>query len=420
MCALMPGAARAQLSLYTAVDLARRNSAPVRLAQADVLRATAGLAESRDAYLPSLTVGSSLGYSYGFPVGQPSIYNVQAQSLVVSFSQPDYIRAARAALRSAELNLEDALDQVALDTAMDYIELTTIGRELEALAEEKSYAERLSSIEQQRLDAGVESRIQATRAELNAAQADLRRLDLEAQASLLRARLGHLTGLPAGDMTPKAETIPGDPTVGEVAGTAISAGVKAGYSNAISKHSLASGDEHQSFRPLISLGVNYSRYAQFNNYAEYYLRFQHNNFDAGLELQLPLFDAGKRAHARGSAAEAVRADFQARQARNQADEQVEQLSGSLQELRAQQRVARLQSELAKEQLDAVLIQLQSAPAAPGAAALSPTDEMQARIAERQRYVDFLNSGLQLTKAELGLLRMTGGIEDWVNTQPHTP
>jgi outer membrane protein TolC len=420
-CLLLPACvAGAQLSLSTAVDLARRNSPAVHQAQADVARATAGLTESRDAYLPSLTLGSSIGYSYGFPVGQPSIYNVQAQSLVLSFSQPDYIRAARAALRTTQLSLEDALDQVALDTALDYVELDTIERQLTALDEQKGYAERLDLIEQQRVAAGVESRMNATRAELNAAQADLKRLDLEAQAAVLRERLSNLTGLPGESMIPQSETIPGDPMFTDVILRPKSAAVDAGFANADSKHFLATGDQHQDRRPVVSLGINYSRYAQFNNYAEYYLRFQHNNFDAGLEVQLPLFDASKRAKARESAADAARADAQAYLARDQAAEQVVQMSSILKELRAQQRVARLQNKLAREQLESVVTQLQGGPGAPGAPALTPADEMQARIAERQRFVEVLGSGLELTKAELNLLRATGGINDWVNTRPHVP
>ena len=76
---LVSGGARAQVSFYTAVDLALRNSTQVRISAADVQHAEAAVMESVDAYKPSFSVGSSLGYSYGFPVGQPSIYSVIAQ-----------------------------------------------------------------------------------------------------------------------------------------------------------------------------------------------------------------------------------------------------------------------------------------------------------------------------------------------------
>ena len=93
--------AKAQMSFYTAVDLALRNSHEVKMAAADVDRAAAGVSQARDAYVPTMAIGSSVGYSYGFPVGQPTLANATANSLVLSFSQPAMIRSARASLAAA-------------------------------------------------------------------------------------------------------------------------------------------------------------------------------------------------------------------------------------------------------------------------------------------------------------------------------
>src|SRR6266702_141042 len=71
-----------QVSLSTVVSLALRNSNVLQMAQADILRASGGVSEAKDAYVPNFVLGSGLGYSYGFPVGQPSIYNVTSQALV--------------------------------------------------------------------------------------------------------------------------------------------------------------------------------------------------------------------------------------------------------------------------------------------------------------------------------------------------
>ncbi len=130
---LAPIRASAQISLYTVVDLALRNSASVRMAQANVVRAAAGLAEAKDAYIPSFQFGVEPGYSYGFPLGQPSIFNFQSQSLLFSFSQPYYIRSARAALQAAQYNLQDSREQVVLDSALHYIELYKTVKEINAL-----------------------------------------------------------------------------------------------------------------------------------------------------------------------------------------------------------------------------------------------------------------------------------------------
>ena len=136
----------------------------MRIARSDVAKAQASLEETRDVYIPSLTAGSGAGYSYGFLGGVPSVFNANITSTVLSFSQPDYIRAAKAGLNTAVLNLRDAEDQVELDCSLDYLQLNTTVQQLQALEEEKKFADRLTAIAEDRLTAGVESRIAATRA----------------------------------------------------------------------------------------------------------------------------------------------------------------------------------------------------------------------------------------------------------------
>ncbi len=410
--------AHAQLSLYSAVDLARRNSPAIRIAQADVAKATAAVAEAQDAYVPSLTTGSSAGYAYGFLGGVPSVFNAQLQSLVFSFSQPDYVRAARAGLHTATLNLHDALDQVELDATLDYLQLNEETQELQALEEQRSYAEKLEVIEQDRLSAGVESQIAATRAELVAAQVDVKRLDLVAQTALLRKRLSDLTGLSEDQMKPEPESIPGPPVGDLRTANGFIAGVQAGFSNAVSRHYTAHGDSRQNYRPQIGFGFTYDYLdVGLNNYNQYYTRgtLRPNNFGVAAQINFPLFNAVTAAHARGSAADAVHADEQAEQGREQAEEQAVQLQQSFPELRALSRIADLQAQLAGQQLQAVLLQLLHPPANSNSAPLTPVNEMQARIEERARFSDAIEARFTLLKAQLSLLRATGSLESWINT-----
>ncbi len=191
---IAPSGALAQVSFYTAIDLALRNSTPVRIGAAQVQHAEAAVKLSIDAYMPSFVVGSSLGYSYGFPVGQPSVYSVSASSVAFSFSQPDYIRSARAALLAAQLQLKDTRQQVIMETALDYIQLTSVGQEITALDQQSGFVLRLVEIETDRVNAGVDSKVELTKARLTGAQIALRRLHLVNQADMLRVRLAHLTG----------------------------------------------------------------------------------------------------------------------------------------------------------------------------------------------------------------------------------
>ena len=139
-------------------------------------------------------------------------------------------------------------------------------------------------------------------------------------------------------------------------------GVKAAYASARSKLYTSFGDARQNNRPTFGFGGEYNRYAKFNNYNEYYLRFQHNNFNVGIQITLPLFDATRKAKAKGSGAEAVQATAEADQLRDQAGEQILQLQKSVTELSAQEQVAELQNELAQDQLDAITTQLHRAAA----------------------------------------------------------
>jgi outer membrane protein TolC len=412
--------ATAQISLYTVVDLALRNSTSVRMAQADVMRAAAGLTESKDAYIPNVTFGSSLGYSYGFPLGEPSVFNVTTRSLLFTFSQPDYIRSARAAVRAAEFNLKDAREQVVLDASLDYVQLDKAQQTLATLDQEKQYADKLVSIEEDRVLAGVESRMELTKAKLTAARIDLKLIHLENDADIVRQQLAHLTGLPATSFVTKPNSVPSAPRnpaepAGNLPMTMRNAGVQAAQANAKSKMYVAFGDSRQIYRPQFAFGGEYSLFAKFNNYDEFFKNFQYNNFDVGVSITVPLFDAALKAKERRSAADAAHAAAQADQARDTASEQIYQLQENMTELTTLQRVAQLQAELAQEELDAISTQLSTGSGSPGGPLLTPKDEQQARILERQRYEEVLDANYAVLRAELSLLRSTGSIEDWARS-----
>lgn len=415
--------AEAQVSFYTAIDLALRNSHEVKMALADVDHAAAGASQARDAYVPTMVVGSSLGYSYGFPVGQPTVVNATANSLVLSFSQPAMIRSARASLMAARASLRDKREKIVADAASNYIELDTDRRELEALDQQHSFGERLLEIERERNAAGLSSVMEVTQAELTNAQLELRRLHLQDHMSLIRLRLANLTGLTEDAITPESASIPGPPTPPAAADmNAIlkthNGALAAAEAEVRSKQNLAISDSRKEWRPQISFGIQYSRYAEFNNYAEYYLRFQHNNFDVGIDMKLPIFDAQARDQAHASAADAVHAREQADLFRLQMSEQTRELSGSLAELRAQQKIARLQSDYAQENVDAVMTQIQNGTGNPNVTPITPRDEQKARIEERHRYVQKLDADLQLMQAQIQLQRSLGTLEDWAMQAPH--
>jgi outer membrane protein TolC len=413
----------AQVSLSTVVSLALRNSPTVQMAEADIAKASNGLSEAKVAYVPNFVLGSGLGYSYGFPVGQPSIYNVTSQSLLYNAGQSSYIHSAQSSLKASQLASRDARQQVILDTALSYIQLDKTIEELNALDQESGFSEKLISIEQSRLYAGVASRTEFTQARLTAAQIHLKHIHLENDRIQLQQKLSHLTGLPASQIIPVKESVPPMPSFNTKANLQAqlplaNSNVLAARAIADSKTYIAKGDRLQNYRPQVVFAAQYNRYAEYNNYELYYRNFQHNNFGIGVEISLPLFDATRRAKAHQSDAEALRAKVQAAQALQQTEEAVVTLQTSLDELQAQAEVAGLKNELAQDQLSSVLAQLENGTGSASTAPLTPKDEQAARIEERQRFEDSLDASFELTKAQLNLLRMLGTIEDWAKIQPN--
>jgi outer membrane protein TolC len=98
MMTAAPSMLVAQVSLATVVDLAERNSTPVRLAETDVQKANAALAQSKDPFVPSLNFGSGLpafpavGFTGG---GAIDFERNRAVARIQSASEPIHSRRAR-------------------------------------------------------------------------------------------------------------------------------------------------------------------------------------------------------------------------------------------------------------------------------------------------------------------------------------
>ena len=408
--------ARAQISLTTAVDLALRSNPRVRVAEADVEKARAALSEARDVYIPNLVGGSGLGYSYGFPVGQPSVFNFQAQSLVFNFSQRDYIRAARSALAAANFALMEAREATAEDTVLTYIALDRDRERLDVLNEQRSLYARLTSIVEDRLTAGQDTPIDLTTARLSAAQLRLNILHTEDDQAVDQLRLAHLTGLPTDGLATLPGSFPEIPTASAEsysAGAAPSPAIDAAFANARVKREIAFGDARYILRPQIAFGATYSRFASYNGYENYYRNFQHNNAEIGIQITVPFFDIAHKAKARESAADAVHAERDAEQLRDQFTEGRLRVHHSVLELAARAEVAILDQQLAQQQLDVLLVQLRSGN--PNGAQMTPKDEQNSKIAERDKYLSVLDARFQMRQAGINLLRQTGDLEAWLKS-----
>lgn len=410
--------AQAQLSLSSVVMLAERNSSAVHLAEADVDKASASLAESRGVMIPSLQVGSGLPVfpSVGFTGSPASIWSASVQSVIYGLPQRHYIAAARYGEKAAVLNLKEAREQVALDASLAYLELDTVSMELATAHQQESHATRLIEIEQQRAEAGVDPASAVIEAKLTAAEIRLKRVQLESRAEALKAQLAALTGLSKDAIEPEHKSIPEIPAIRAEQRAQALPGIMAAQMQAEAKQLQAKGDNETHYMPQFAFGAQYNRNTTIlNNANDYYKQpLPANNFSSGINIQIPLFDMAHLAKTHASRAEALRAKSEAEQAERQNDQQIATISGTIRQLDAYAEVTQLKQELAAEQLKAILSQMEFGNGASSTPQMAPKAEQQARIDESQKALEALDANFNLAKARLGLLRALGHISDWLD------
>jgi len=428
-CAVTP--AIAQISFTSAVTLALKNSPKVKTAQADVDKARATLEELKDAYIPNVVGASAIGPpSYGFPLGQPSIYNLNSQSLVFSYPQRDYVRAAKASLEASTLSLKDVRESVAEDTAITYLALNRDLERQAVLQEQQGFADHLVAIVQDRLSAGQDTPIDLTSARLTAAQIHLARLRMNDETIADQAHLARLVGLPPQGLDTSVSSVPpivpaqaGNPSTAAISATT-SPAVASAYALAASKREIAFAENRYLLRPQITLDAQYSRFAKFNNLQDYYFRFQQNNAAIGVQITLPFFDAARKAKARGADADAAHAEHDADSIRDQFLDIRLKAQHATAELAIRAEIATLDQQLAQQNLDALTVQLNSGNGNSATAQMTPKDEQTSRIAEREKFLAVLNANFELQQAQISLMRESGDLESWLSAafdaQPVAP
>jgi outer membrane protein TolC len=413
-------AAPAQLSLNTAVDLALRSNPRVKGAQDDVRKAADQLSQTRTVYIPSLSAGAGIGQAYGYSEYPPTLFTMTSGSLLYNAAQTSYIRSARAGLKAAQLSLEDTSEQVAEDTAIAYIALGHDQQREKVIGQQTGYANNLVAIVQQRVDAGQDSQIDLTQAKLTAAQIHLASLRAQDDTAYDRERLARLIDLPPASLSADGN-FPNTPLDLDSAASAQANGdansaVASAFASADAKLQQARGDSRFLYRPVVNLFAIYNRYATFTDSFKSINKLYGNNLTAneaafGVQITLPLFDRTRQARARESSDAAALALRDAQEAQIDALDAQAHLLHGVAELQAQADVATLQQQYAQLQLDAIHLQQQSGN--PNGPQMTPKDEQNAHIAERDKYLAVVDAGFQLRQAEIQLLRQQGKLVTWL-------
>ncbi len=397
---LLPASLLAEpMSLKRVVELALTHATSAAITAADEQRAAASYRELRNNYIPQLTTGAGLGYSYGFPLAlegsAPALFNIDTQSSLLNPSLRDFVRAAKADSAVASLKTKEERNQVIQDAALSYAELAKWEQRLIRLQETEASANQMQAAVAERVKEGVDSEIDGARARLSAARVRLRIAEAQGAADVLREH-------------PKeaAESSPS---------------VQAAVEHARAQYLRAQG-EHRALWPTVDFAAQYALLSKFNNYQNYYIpskpctttlgeflcvtnAFQQNNATVGVNIRFPLFNASQRSRAQAADADARKATKQAEAARNQVSEETLRLQRSVAQMQAARDVAQLEYEIAEKSMTAVQTRMDA-----GTATLHDLDDARSQASER--FITLQDVTFELERSELGLLRSTGDLEKW--------
>lgn len=401
------------LTFRAAIELALRNSATTAVSQADWDRARATISQSRDVYIPQITVGAALGYSNGFPLSlegaAPSLFNVNIQGMLFNLAQRDYIRAAKSDAETTAAHNADRRNDLIMETALDYMQLDILESSLSVQGEQHDAAAKLQDIVEQRVQAGLDSPVDLKRAKLAVARTWLDITQTHTAADQLRLRLSQLTGLPVSAIQTSTESIPKLPDVSQDEDLADKAAannpaVKMAYSAANTKDFRAEA-EHRVLYPTVDLAGQYAVLAKFNNYFDFFKTFARNNLSIGGVIRFPIFNRPQKDAANVARFDAYKARQEARAVKDQVSAEALRMQRSVQQLMAAREVAQLEHQIAEADIDTAHAKVES-----GAGSLK--DEQNARVAEHEHYTAYLSASFDLDKAQVQLLRQTGDLENW--------
>lgn len=403
--------AAVELTLKRAIELALQNSKEIQVAKIQASVADRAAQITKAQFMPNLYAGSGAGYTYGIPETPggraPSIFNVTYTEQVFNEPLRGQAKETQEQSKAQKILLEDAKNSVITRTAMAYLELGKVRHSLELLRKEQESAEKILQVTQERQGEGYELPVEVTKAQLTRAQVTQRILQLEAREDDLEVFLRYQLGFSeaqAIEVTP--EELPGE---AELAGDTLvvmamthNAGLQLAESDVRAKEFRLKG-ERRSYLPTLELVSIYSVLAKFNNYSQFFNHFQRNNFNAGVDVRVPIFSAQTKA-AIGLAQvnlDAAKVNLTNKKTELSAD--VRQKTRRVRERDAAKEVARLELQLAQQNVGVFQSQFTEGK-------LNLREVEKARLEENEKWMAYLDANFQKQQAQLELLKTAGQLD----------
>jgi outer membrane protein TolC len=412
LAACATGAQVRHVTLKQAVDLATQQNPEIAMARLDERKADAAVQVARDTFVPKIGAGSGLAYSSGIPMSiegsTPSIVQAQASESIFNKRLTNLVAAARENARGAAIGTSAKRDEVVLRTALAYLDAERSARMAETVRKEVESLEKIVETVNLRVAEGRELPVEAKRASLDLARSRQRLEALEASREYAEDLLSALLGMDEGqrvrvvveDRTP-APLPPNEEACVEAA-LAASTEVRR-LESALTAKGFEVRAAKAAKLPTVDLIAQYALLGRFNNYDQFFSKFQRHNGQIGVAFQVPLFAGpGANAQAFQASSEVARLRLQLASTRDNIAIETRHLFEQVKQAESAREVARLDLDVTREQLSVLLAQMEE-----GRASLRQVEE--ARLAEDGKWLAFIESSYAVETARFNLLHQTGDL-----------
>ena len=400
-----------RLTLRQAIEIALQQSPDMVLARLDEKRAQDAIRIAKDPFVPKVYGGSGLAYTSGYPNSidgnAPSIF--QAKTSMTVFNRPKSYELAeqRENARGAAINSQSKADDVVFQTASSFLDVQRLANSEQSLQREIEAQQHVADSVELRVKEGREIPLQAKRAALDLARARQRFQALEIDLEYGESSLAVVLGYPAGD---RIEPMDDDHAPPDVPDTPEAAAATALQNNKeirrLESQLQAKGMQvraYQSYRfPQVDLIAQYALFDK-QAYSQYFSKFQRNNGQLGVSIQIPLLVGSASAGYLGQAeSDVAKLRAQINTSRNRIALEAQRSYRELKKAETARDVAKLDLEVSRDQVNVLVAELTE-----GRATQQAVE--QSRFAEDEKWIAFYEAQHTLERARLDLLHQTGTI-----------
>jgi len=400
------------MTLRQAVETALKQNPDITLARLDEAKARQGVLVAKDPFTPHLVIGSGLAYSNGFPMSiqgsAPSVVQANIVQDIFNRQQSLAVAQAKETARGAALDVAGKRDEVVFRTASLYLDAERASRLKEFVRRESESLQKVLETVQTQVREGRALPLAEKTAAANLAHARQAAELLDDDAASSETTLAMALGFSAEDrIHPVAEERAAPPLPAseeEAIASALDSNkdLRKLESQITAKELEKRGVKAQRL-PRVDLVAQYALLAKFNNYAEFFQKYQQNNEQIGMSFQMPFaLGPGVGAQVAQVESDIAHLKIDLNNARNKLRTDIEQAFRNVHKSQTAAEVARLDLDVAREQLSVDLAQMQE-----GRVLLRQVEE--ARVAESDKWMAFYDAQYGLERARLSTLRLTGGL-----------